>query len=370
MSKYGRGKVDVDAVKILRESVIDMDADINGSVTRGIHDIYGEVLYYSELLKFISKLERMDSPPIIFGPKARNGVYPLTKEGVELDSIVNKAILVSKHQEFYSLHPRLECLCNFVVKHDIAEMIGFGRISEEVRTKLTDKLKKLLSELKSFTLMQKGYDFMKGPLKNAASLRSYVDGLFKHHARLLVVRVDLSYKREFRDAIPLDEIIKHKDALLKDRRKGSLAKSWVGYACRLEHAPCTGYHYHLVVFLNGADFRGDVYHANCIIDEWRRITNDRGRGFNCNMKSDEYRFCGIGMINHFDREKRDNLKKVLGYLTKSDELAKLKLKGRRTFFKGTLPKKATNRGRKRSRGAPEAFQSILPLFTTNGMSSL
>ncbi|MFQ1818931.1 inovirus-type Gp2 protein [Aeromonas veronii] len=194
--------------------------------------------------------------------------------------------------------------------------------------------------------------------RNTVSLQRYVNGLFQRYSRLLVLRVDLSYKREHRDSLSLDEIIKHKDALLKNRRKGALAANWVGYACRLEFAPETGYHFHLVVFLNGANFRSDVCHAGFIIEEWKYITGGRGRGFNCNMKAkaNEYRFCGIGVVNHHDKEKRQYLHKALAYLTKSDRVAKLKLDGRRTFFKGTLPKKVTARGRPRTKTIRQPLQ--------------
>ncbi|MCZ4335714.1 hypothetical protein O4H51_23025, partial [Aeromonas hydrophila] len=119
----------------------------------------------------------------------------------------------------------------------------------------------------------------------------------------------------------------------------------------------------LLVFKNGADFRSDVFHAGLILDEWQRITGDRGRGFNCNMKAkdSEYRFCGIGVVNHDDKEKRQYLHKAVAYLTKSDLVAKLTLEKRRTFFKGTLPKKVTARGRPRVKTSTQSRQPVQQL---------
>ena len=359
MSKYGRGCIDIDAIKILQESNLEVGTDTDGSPTVGLFQIHNEVGYYRELLSYTAKLEQMNYPPIIFDVVIKNG-FPcaLTKEGKKFTTIVNNATLVFKHQNYYRLHPKLACLCNFIVKHGLHKMLELGRISCEVRAMLTEKLKVLLDELKSSELMHQVYTFMKGARKNTVSLQRYVNGLFQRYSRLLVLRVDLSYKREHRDSLSLDEIIKHKDALLKNRRKGALAANWVGYACRLEFAPETGYHFHLVVFLNGANFRSDVCHAGFIIEEWKYITGGRGRGFNCNMKAkaNEYRFCGIGVVNHHDKEKRQYLHKALAYLTKSDRVAKLKLDGRRTFFKGTLPKKVTARGRPRTKTIRQPLQ--------------
>lgn len=360
MSKYGDA-MDVDAIAIFQESTIETNVDVNGVSHHGIHHMHGEVAFYKDLIRFITQLGRMDAPPVLFCAKNKMGICPLTKEGHDFKLLINQALAVNKHQEFYSLRPKLAYFCSFIVDRDITALLADGWVNEESRSKLTEELKMLMSGLKSPALLKKGYDFMKGPLKNANALRHYVDGLFKRYARLLVIRVDLAYQREFRDTLSLDDILKHKDALLKNRRKGSLAQSWVGYACRLEYAPCTGYHYHLVVFLDGSVYRGDVYHADSILMEWEQITANRGRGFNCNMQSGKYRFCGVGMINHFDKEKRECLSRALAYLTKSDRIAKLKLKKRRTFFKGSLPKKTTNKGRKRIRGnAWTALEDLFP----------
>ena len=363
MSKYGRNSIDIDAIKILQESNLEVGTKTDGSPTVSLSEIHDEVAYYRVMLNYIAKLERMNYPPIIFGLIQKYGTCGLTEDGTKLLDIVNKATLVFKHQKYYRLHPKLACLCNFIVKHELHEMLELGRVDGKVREKLTEKLKVLLRELKSYQLMCQTYAFMKGARKNTVSLRKYVDGLFQRYSRLLVLRVDLSYKREFRDSLSIDEILKHKDALLKNRRKVALAATWVGYACRLEYAPETGFHFHLLVFKNGADFRSDVFHAGLILDEWQRITGDRGRGFNCNMKAKDggYRFCGIGVVNHDDKEKRQYLHKAVAYLTKSDLVAKLTLEKRRTFFKGTLPKKVTARGRPRVKTSTQSRQPVQQL---------
>lgn len=347
MSKYGRNSIDLDAIKILQESTSAYRVKHDGSIAVELSHIHDEIMYYSPLLRFISKMEKLVSAPELFCKSPVETSVSFTKEGKEFYNSILLATLVHKHQNYYSLHPKLACLCNFVVKHRLFDKIKYSVINSGARVTLALQYRELIAELKSYSLLSKSHAFLKGPKKNAASLRYYVNALFGRYSRLLVMRVDLSYKREFRDSLSIDEILKHKDALLKNRRKGALAASWVGYACRLEYAPETGFHFHLVVFKNGADFRSDVFHSALILEEWQRIPGDRGRGFNCNMKANEYRFYGIGVVNHDDKEKRQYLHKALAYLTKSDCIAKLKLEKRRTFFKGNLPKKVTARGRPR-----------------------
>ncbi|HHQ4755460.1 TPA: hypothetical protein ACSP2Z_000224 [Aeromonas hydrophila] len=363
MSKYGRNSIDIDAIKMLQESTSAYRVEHDGSIAVEWSHIHGEIMYYAPLLKFISKMEKLVSAPELFCKSPLGTSVSCTKEGTEFYNSILLATLVHKHQNYYSLHPKLACLCNFVVKHHLFERIKDGVINSGVRATLTLQYRELIAELKSYSLLSKSHAFLKGPKKNAASLRHYVNALFGRYSRLLVMRVDLSYKREFRDSLSIDEIIKHKDALLKNRRKGALAATWVGYACRLEFAPETGFHFHLVAFKNGADFRSDVFHAGLILEEWLRITGDRGRGFNCNMKAkdNEYRFCGIGVVNHDDKEKRQYLHKALAYLTKSDRVAKLKLEKRRTFFRGTLPKKVTARGRPRVKTSTQSRQPVQQL---------
>ncbi|MFQ1820248.1 hypothetical protein ACK37D_18970, partial [Aeromonas veronii] len=170
MSKYGRGCIDIDAIKILQESNLEVGTDTDGSPTVGLFQIHNEVGYYRELLSYTAKLEQMNYPPIIFDVVIKNG-FPctLTKEGKKFTTIVNNATLVFKHQNYYRLHPKLACLCNFIVKHGLHEMLELGLISCEVRAMLTEKLKVLLDELKSSELMRQVYTFMKGARKNANS---------------------------------------------------------------------------------------------------------------------------------------------------------------------------------------------------------
>ncbi|MGN5114656.1 hypothetical protein [Aeromonas jandaei] len=345
MPKYNH--IDIDTIPIQHKTRKELRAKNAIPITRALREMLAQSVHYQQLFKFIDKLEQMDVYPTLFSAKILGWMYPLTNEGRELSDIVTLAMQIYKHQEFFNLHPKLACLCNFVVKHQLREMIMNGGACPDAQEKLGLRYQQLMSELKSEAIQGKCHTFMKGAQRNTASLRRYVNGLFGRYARLLVLRVDLYYQAEFLDELSIEEIIKHKKALFKNRRKGALAANWVGYVCRLEFAPQTGFHFHLAIFMNGAHFQRDVYYAAAIIKEWLRITGNRGRGHNCNQKKAEYRECGIGMVGHADKTKRGYLQKALAYLTKSEPAARLKLKEHRTFFKGNLPKQVTARGRPR-----------------------
>ncbi|HDZ8848468.1 inovirus-type Gp2 protein [Aeromonas veronii] len=347
MPKYSHNHVDIDAIPILHKPTKALRMKKASSITRTLSEMCHQSIYYPQLLKFIDYLAQREIPPALFSSKMAGGIYPLTKEGARLSGIITLAVQVYLHQEYFNLDPKLACLCNFVVKHQLREMIMDGGTSQDAQEKLDLRYQQLMSELKSEVMQGKCDTFMKGAQRNTASLRRYVNGLFGRYARLLVLRVDLYYKTECLDELSIEEIIKHKKALFKTRGKGVLAANWVGYVCRLEFAPLTGFHFHLAVFMNGAYFQRDVYYADAIIKEWLRLTGNRGRGHNCNQKKAEYRECGIGMVGHADKTKRGYLQKALAYLTKSEPAARLKLKKNRTFFKGNLPKHVTARGRPR-----------------------
>ncbi|MEI4956941.1 inovirus-type Gp2 protein [Aeromonas caviae] len=351
MPKYSHNHIDIDAIPIQHKPTKGLRMNNAIPITRALREMLAQSVHYQHLFNFIEKLKQMNAGPLLYSTEMLGAIYPLTKEGRELSGVVTLAMQIYKHQECFNLHPKLACLCNFVVKHQLHEMIMDGGTSQVAQDNLKLRYQQLMSELKSEAMQGKCDTFMKGAQRNTASLRRYVNRLFGFYARILVLRVDLYYKTEFLDGLSIEEIIKHKIALFKTRGKGALAANWVGYACRLEFAPQTGFHFHLAVFMNGAHFQRDVYYADAIIKEWLRITGNRGRGHNCNQKKAKYWECGIGMVGHADKTKRGYLQKALVYLTKSEPAARLKLKGHRTFFKGNLPKQVTARGRPRVKTA-------------------
>ena len=66
--------------------------------------------------------------------------------------------------------------------------------------------------------------------------------------------------------------------------------------------------------------------------------------FNCNMKKDNYKYLGVGMISHSDTQMRKNMLIPIEYITKAEQAVVVKLSHKtRTFWRGEMPGERINR---------------------------
>jgi hypothetical protein len=178
--------------------------------------------------------------------------------------------------------------------------------------------------------------------------KALIDALFARHARLNVVRIDLGYLRAHKPT--LEQIKQDFGHFLNNARQNSIFHSVVGFVWHLEWAFMTGFHVHLLAFLDGSKTRHDAFVTQQMGDYWKNvITKGCGRIHNCNAEKSKYKRLGIGMISHDDQAKRDVLVNVvLRYLTKVDELARPRVpKGTKTFGTSHMPDAHPGTGRKR-----------------------
>lgn len=178
---------------------------------------------------------------------------------------------------------------------------------------------------------------------NQGSLKKYFNELLDRHRKLLLVRVDLSYKAlsqpsisQFnRDIKKLVSHIQDKDTIFKDQ---------VGYVYRLEQGgKSRGYHCHLLLIYNGSLRNRDSYLGQCIGELWKgKITGGCGQFYNCNQAEHkkyylDFNQLGIGMIERRNSKDVGNALKAIGYLAdldKDDQYLRAPLKGMRKFSKG------------------------------------
>lgn len=203
--------------------------------------------------------------------------------------------------------------------------------------------------------------------RNLSELTKLINRLFEHHSRILVLRVDLSYKREVANVVPIEVVQMHREQLLGDRRNNpEVFEGLLGYAWSLEYSEKEGgYHYHLLALYNGAVRRDDVGIGLAIRDVWNTITEGYGQCYISNFDKDKLRnqgCLGIGMIHRDDVPLRINLvEKVAAYLTKKCTAFDIQ-SGRtdsgvfRTFGKSWMPKplnpNVPRRGRPPASGGP------------------
>lgn len=185
---------------------------------------------------------------------------------------------------------------------------------------------------------------------------NYIDALFEIYARLVVVRVDLSYCTGMAQSTTPEMAMQDIRSWQSKRRYSEVFKGLVGYVIKMEYGIHRGVHFHALLFFDGSvrDGRRHIYLGKDVGEHWvREITDNRGHYWNSNDQVNNFLrldCCGIGVIEHRDSELRNNLTNiVLRYLCKTDQFIRSKDGGsKRRIFKGEMPDiPKVKRGRKR-----------------------
>ena len=188
--------------------------------------------------------------------------------------------------------------------------------------------------------------------KNHAECTSYINALFDRHKKLVVLRLDLSYRKEIAESKTFEDL---RDDINKMRnnarhRDDNVFNGLDGYICKIEYGLDKKIHAHVLFFLNG-DVRlptSDVNHAEKIGEYWKNeITKGDGNYWNCNARKKKYRYNGIGLVTRDDPEKRTYLIDAMKYLCKKERQAiKPRAKSQtKTLTRGDLRNYNPNLGR-------------------------
>lgn len=186
--------------------------------------------------------------------------------------------------------------------------------------------------------------------KNRLSLTEYVQGLFERHQKLLVLRIDLHYGQAYPKKDSADQLLDWFSRMLNNRRTNKIFQGMIGHAARLEYAPDTGFHLHCMFIYNGSLHRHDGLLGQRLGEYWRNvITDQQGRYFNCSAIKNSYKDVGIGLLHYSQCADHVGLQKAIDYMTKSELLLRARELGgtRRGFFRGVLPRKPRQTGRRR-----------------------
>lgn len=189
--------------------------------------------------------------------------------------------------------------------------------------------------------------------KNFQSMEAYIFHLFNLYSRLLVVRLDIGYRKGSNGQNTPTTIKTDLSRLFNNSRHNNLFQTMIGYIWRIEFGKNKGFHAHLLLFFDGSKSREDITLGDAIGAYWRNSTlNKEGTYWNCNRQKNGYKALGIGMISYNDEEKRQNLLKALTYLTKADRYMRIALvdhtPGFRRIGRGEVKgNPSTKRGRPR-----------------------
>jgi hypothetical protein len=174
-----------------------------------------------------------------------------------------------------------------------------------------------------------------------ASKCEYVDALFSRYARLVVVRVDLSYLTDVR--VDIDQLESDLEYLNNRMKYAPLFNYKVGHLFKIEYGLDKGLHVHCLFFFDGAKHKGstDWFLAKSIGECWCQIVGAYGQYWNCHDDKENYERLGllcIGDIHYTDVPMINNLKQIVEYFCKRQQYIKPRDKPKMQLIRsGNLP---------------------------------
>ncbi len=107
---------------------------------------------------------------------------------------------------------------------------------------------------------------------------------------------------------------------LENKRHNPVLKQAIGYIFRFEYTPRRGFHLHTFWFFNGSKNQEDISLAQGIEKLWKKVTNDQGYAYICNMRKQTDENCFLGTIEYNQSQKRKWLEEGFDYLCKTSQL--------------------------------------------------
>jgi hypothetical protein len=154
--------------------------------------------------------------------------------------------------------------------------------------------------------------------------------------KLMVLRLDLGYRREWVDSMaPQGHMFKDWE-VLKAFLNSAFASSFVGYAVKAEYGVKKGVHMHLLLLFDGSVVRQDVTIGRLVGEHWNNVvTQGAGVYFNCNTPAYKNRFsyCGVGVFNRLDEACVAGFQKMADYMAKEDFLVRVVMPAHSRFFR-------------------------------------
>lgn len=340
----------------LKESAFTHSSHPEGTTLDDFSASFGAAILVTNIMKIVDTIGKLKKS-IIF-PETEFNEYALRPNQSDIRGLIIISLRALLQDQIYTaflshkIHPLIDKFCAEADKRSLPDLVHSYRKKHypETKIQLSAKLNefiKYIQELSNSTEIKKEINnHLRSSKKNERELSDYIDKIFNKHSRVMVLRIDLGYKKEFtknHSAFPIEHLKKAKShcaRFLKKMRETVLKKVWIGYAWKLEYGPDKSYHYHFLIFLDGAQVREDITITKIIGDYWRdSVTEGAGVYFNCNAIKERYTHRGVGNIDYSDRIAINNLKNfVVTYICKRDKYIRLFLNdGGRTFGKGEMP---------------------------------
>lgn len=248
------------------------------------------------------------------------------------------------YREAKSAHPSVELFLRYFYPYREID------VDRQLSPELKSVIEEFLEELDMPMHQKRLRNLKRSEARNSTSVYDYINRLFRLHAKLLVVRVDVHYGDEIKDTITIEEAIDDRDAYLRAVKRRY--RNLLGYVWKLEYGVARGYHYHMAFIFNGNKVQGDISLGRQLGEFWKSLSREPRTYYNCNAdrnKYEEWGAYGIGMVHHDDSEKRHLLlHNALSYLLKFDEALLAEMHERfRSVGKMEVPRRRGLGGRPR-----------------------
>ena len=270
------------------------------------------------------------SREIVFKLENRRSTFMLIRAGKHGESLIHALLIPFEDIEAtlpqHHFNPLFDLLrrCRDKHIHDVMLLSQWKKLVNDDAKMLYDMLQVLVDDLREgFKTpgVKRALDTARRRSdKRWKSVKRAIAESLQDCSKLLAIRVDLHF-RTTSSLYPFAPSVSEAQAygyLVKFERFLRDRHPLVRYMWCLEYGTQTGFHYHVLVLLNGHVVRGDIAIAMAMGEHWENvITEGKGRYYNCN--ADEYDRPGLGTIDYRNLVKVGYLvNDVAWYLTKTD----------------------------------------------------
>lgn len=263
-------------------------------------------------------------------------------------------------RSYFPMHvfnPMLNCIFSMTEEAELVEKTRSLRwLNDSVdEQELVDSLNSFVdafrAEVNGNVFKAKLKNYLRRSRKNERQLRGLIDAVFRTKPKVMVIRIDLSYKEHHKSMhghekeLALADVRDHRQKLLKQIDK-KFNDSLITYAWKLEVGLKKGYHHHFLFFLDGTKLREDIVIGKIIGETWEGFaTEGLGQYYNCNGNKENYKNLCVGVFHRDDIEIISLLKDVVAtYMAKVDLFMQFDSStGFRSFGKGAIPKQKINK---------------------------
>lgn len=355
MSKVSELDV-LDDNDLIEAVYLDDVCNCDGQVLAYITDSYDSVSDVFHLIRFVLDLAYSDDAVPL---KSENFISLVDDRGFikglphhrKMCAAFNAIKRVRFNLDSYSFHPAFKLLTDILDSGFMSSIDDYGRRSEANCKAYVESWLSVIGIIRDGVNGTKFKiavnEYQRSSRKNHKSVLDYIDSLFYSYAKILVIRIDLSYKL----GINVDSLRVRKDRerLFLNAKSNRIFTNMIGFVWKLEVGLYKGFHYHMLFFFDGSKVREDINISRRIGEYWvGDITKNDGLYFNCNRVKNKYKHCGIGLISYFDEQKRSYLKDAVKYLTLTEKYLKpMNESGFRCLGKGVPKKQVEKLGRPR-----------------------